>query len=118
MERTQAKPLVCSSSRETRLLAIPVDKSVDVSETQGKPKGKFLGIRHQPSRMLKDLDHVGDLLCLTTPGHTPGHISFLDERDGTLYADDTPITYGGEPHLCGFGPPGFSDPREGPGMRC
>jgi glyoxylase-like metal-dependent hydrolase (beta-lactamase superfamily II) len=25
---------------------------------------------------------------LATPGHTPGHLAFLDTRDGTLYAGD------------------------------
>ena len=30
----------------------------------------------------------GSLRVIDTPGHIPGHMSFLDERDGTLYAGD------------------------------
>jgi glyoxylase-like metal-dependent hydrolase (beta-lactamase superfamily II) len=31
---------------------------------------------------------------VASPGHTPGHLAFLDERDGTLYAGDALHTVG------------------------
>jgi glyoxylase-like metal-dependent hydrolase (beta-lactamase superfamily II) len=37
----------------------------------------------------------GSLRCIGTPGHTPGHMSFLDERDGTLIAGDALVCIGG-----------------------
>ncbi|MBV8563768.1 MAG: MBL fold metallo-hydrolase, partial [Actinobacteria bacterium] len=30
-----------------------------------------------------------------SPGHTPGHVSFLDTRDGSLIVGDTFTTWGG-----------------------
>ena len=33
------------------------------------------------------------LQAIDTPGHTPGHLAFLDERDGTLYAGDALVTF-------------------------
>ena len=32
---------------------------------------------------------------LASPGHTPGHVAYLDERDGTLFCGDTFSTLGG-----------------------
>jgi glyoxylase-like metal-dependent hydrolase (beta-lactamase superfamily II) len=32
---------------------------------------------------------------IETLGHLPGHLSFLDERDGTLYAGDAVVGIGG-----------------------
>jgi glyoxylase-like metal-dependent hydrolase (beta-lactamase superfamily II) len=36
----------------------------------------------------------GSLRCIATPGHIPGHFSFLDERDGTLFAGDALVGVG------------------------
>jgi glyoxylase-like metal-dependent hydrolase (beta-lactamase superfamily II) len=40
-------------------------------------------------------DHVGSLTVVAAPGHTPGHLAFLDTRDGTLIAGDAFQTRGG-----------------------
>ena len=32
---------------------------------------------------------------VATPGHTPGHLAFVDTRDGTLFCGDTYSTLGG-----------------------
>ncbi len=39
------------------------------------------------SRLLTEGDRYGSLLC-SKPRPYPGHLAFLDERDGTLYAGD------------------------------
>lgn len=39
-------------------------------------------------------DRLGSLQVVQTPGHTPGHVAFLDTRDGTLIAGDTFTAYG------------------------
>lgn len=50
---------------------------------------------HHPSRLLVEGDRVGDLLVLHTPGHTPGSICLLDEREHALFSGDTVFTDGG-----------------------
>lgn len=47
------------------------------------------GVRATPAKLLRGGDRVGSLRVLETPGHSPGHLAFFDERDGTLYAGDT-----------------------------
>ena len=42
----------------------------------------------RPARLVADGETIGSLRVLATPGHTPGHLAFLDTRDGTLYAGD------------------------------
>jgi glyoxylase-like metal-dependent hydrolase (beta-lactamase superfamily II) len=48
-----------------------------------------------PTRLLHEGDRVGSLEVIATPGHTPGHCSFLDTRDRTLIAGDAFQTLGG-----------------------
>ena len=38
--------------------------------------------------MVEEGDRIGSLLAISTPGHIHGHLAYLDERDGTLYAGD------------------------------
>jgi glyoxylase-like metal-dependent hydrolase (beta-lactamase superfamily II) len=47
------------------------------------------GCRATPTRRLRGGDRIGSLSVIDTPGHSPGHVAFLDGRDGTLYAGDT-----------------------------
>lgn len=37
---------------------------------------------------LKEADTFGSLRVIETPEHIPGHLSYLDERHGTLFAGD------------------------------
>jgi glyoxylase-like metal-dependent hydrolase (beta-lactamase superfamily II) len=37
---------------------------------------------------------VGSLEVVEAPGHTPGHVAFLDTRDRTVLAGDVFTTYG------------------------
>ena len=48
--------------------------------------------RHPVARLVQQNETVetpvGDLKVIETPGHSPGHISFLRESDGTLFSGD------------------------------
>ena len=48
-----------------------------------------------PIRELRDGDQVRDLRALATPGHTPGHRSFVHDDAGLLFAGDVAGTTGG-----------------------
>jgi glyoxylase-like metal-dependent hydrolase (beta-lactamase superfamily II) len=43
---------------------------------------------------LKAGDRVGSLEVVAAPGHTPGHVAFLDTRDRTLIVGDVFTSYG------------------------
>ena len=64
-------------------------------EPQAKLRGSFVERSTQASRLLKPGDKLGSLRVVATPGHTPDHISFYDERDGTLIAGDAFQTQAG-----------------------
>jgi glyoxylase-like metal-dependent hydrolase (beta-lactamase superfamily II) len=84
---------VAIGERESRFLA--GDLSLDPSEQHDKLRGGFPGAKTKPTRLLKAGDRVGSLEVVASPGHTPGHISFLDTRDRTLIAGDAYSTKGG-----------------------
>lgn len=84
---------VIISARDARLLV--KDLSLDPGEPQHKPRGSLPGASTTPTRTINDGDTVGSLQVIATPGHTPGHLSFLDTRDGTLFAGDAFATLGG-----------------------
>jgi glyoxylase-like metal-dependent hydrolase (beta-lactamase superfamily II) len=60
----------------------------------GKPPGQWPSIKTTPHVRLVAGDRVGSLEVVASPGHTPGHVSFLDTRDRTLIAGDVYTTYG------------------------
>jgi glyoxylase-like metal-dependent hydrolase (beta-lactamase superfamily II) len=62
---------------------------------EGKLPGGWPKLKTRPDIMLKAGDRVGSLEVVPTPGHTPGHVSFLDTRDRTVIAGDVFTTYGG-----------------------
>lgn len=82
-----------ASARDARFLA--GERSLDPDETQGKLRGAYSTIQTRPTNLVQDGDRVGSLLVVASPGHTPGHISLLDQRDGTLIAGDAFQTAGG-----------------------
>ena len=51
-------------------------------------------LRTAPNIRLIAGDRVGSLKVVSTPGHTPGHVAFLDTRDGSLIAGDTVTAIG------------------------
>ena len=54
----------------------------------GKPTGIWPKLATVPNARLAHDATVGSLRVIESPGHTPGHVSFLDTRDGTLIAGD------------------------------
>ena len=108
-----------SNARSLPLLQKPPDVSLQPNEPQTKIRGGVPGIKSRPTKLLTEGDLVGSLRTIETPGHIPGHLSFLDERDGTLYAGDALIAVGGLHHqrlrhlgtsLCQTLSPGTSPP--------
>jgi glyoxylase-like metal-dependent hydrolase (beta-lactamase superfamily II) len=92
-----------SNARSLPLLQKPPDTSLQPTEPQTKIKGGLPGIKSRPAKLVAEGDLVGSLRVIETPGHIPGHLSFLDERDGTLYAGDAIICKGGL-SISGFAP--------------
>jgi glyoxylase-like metal-dependent hydrolase (beta-lactamase superfamily II) len=84
---------VLISARDARLLA--KDMTLDPDEPQSKLRGGYPGAATRPTRTLANGDRVGSLEVVASPGHTPGHVAFLDARDGTLYCGDAFSTLGG-----------------------
>jgi len=78
--------------RESRLLR--GDFSLDPGET-GKPLLGFKRVRSSVHRVLNGGDQVGSLRVVPSPGHTPGHIAYLDVRDNSLIAGDSYMTQKG-----------------------
>jgi glyoxylase-like metal-dependent hydrolase (beta-lactamase superfamily II) len=76
-------------AREARLLAS--DLSLDPGES-GKRLLGFIHVDTKPTQLLTDGDRIGSLVAISSPGHTPGHFSFLDARDGSLIVGDALTT--------------------------
>jgi glyoxylase-like metal-dependent hydrolase (beta-lactamase superfamily II) len=60
----------------------------------GKMPGSWPKITTVPDVRLTGGDRVGSLEVVPAPGHTPGHVAFLDTRDRSLIAGDTYTSYG------------------------
>jgi glyoxylase-like metal-dependent hydrolase (beta-lactamase superfamily II) len=85
---------VIISERDARPLA--GDKSLDPGEPGDNiGKGSFPGAKTSPSRTVVAGDRIASLEVVASPGHTPGHVAFLDTRDRTLICGDAYATLGG-----------------------
>jgi glyoxylase-like metal-dependent hydrolase (beta-lactamase superfamily II) len=60
----------------------------------GKLKGSWSTVKTAADVRLNGGDRVGSLEVVPSPGHTPGHVSFLDTRDRSLIAGDVYTSYG------------------------
>jgi glyoxylase-like metal-dependent hydrolase (beta-lactamase superfamily II) len=60
-----------------------------------KLPGSWPDVETQPDVLLEPGDRVGSLEVIEAPGHTPGHVAFLDTRDRTVFAGDVFTTLGG-----------------------
>jgi glyoxylase-like metal-dependent hydrolase (beta-lactamase superfamily II) len=62
--------------------------------TEGKLSGSWPKVQTVPDVRIKGGDRVGSLEVIDSPGHTPGHVAFLDSRERTLIAGDVFTSYG------------------------
>lgn len=81
------------SARDARFIA--GDRSLDPSEQQGKPRGSWKTLSSKPTRTVGAGERIGSLEAIASPGHTPGHLAFIDTRDRSLVAGDAWVTLGG-----------------------
>ncbi|MEC0181172.1 MBL fold metallo-hydrolase [Paenibacillus peoriae] len=82
------------SRRDARLLR--GDVSLEAGEPDTPIRGSVpKGILTRPDVLLEDGDHVGSLLAISVPGHTPGSMAFLDTRTRALIAGDAFQVRGG-----------------------
>ncbi|MBO8172966.1 MAG: MBL fold metallo-hydrolase [Bacillaceae bacterium] len=75
------------SARDARLL------TGDRALVEGEPGTPIRGgvprsLKTKPDELLKDGDRIGSLMAITTPGHTPGSMSFIDTRHNFIIAGD------------------------------
>jgi glyoxylase-like metal-dependent hydrolase (beta-lactamase superfamily II) len=63
------------------------------SVVEGKPSGSWPKLETKPDTRLNGGERIGSLEVVRSPGHTPGHVAFLDTRERTLIAGDTFTTY-------------------------
>jgi glyoxylase-like metal-dependent hydrolase (beta-lactamase superfamily II) len=59
-----------------------------------KLRGSWPKLTTRPDTLLRGGERIGSLEVVPNPGHTPGHMAFLDTRERTLLAGDTFTTYG------------------------
>ena len=92
-KRLPADVEVAMSAREAELMRGEVRRHPD--EPVGRLRGfVFHEQKTTPDRLLSDGDRVGSLQTIWAPGHTPGHLAFLDTRDNTLIAGDAYLAIG------------------------
>jgi glyoxylase-like metal-dependent hydrolase (beta-lactamase superfamily II) len=61
---------------------------------EGKVRGSWPKLETVPDVRLSGGDRIGSLEVVASPGHSPGHVGFLDTRDRTLIAGDVFTAYG------------------------
>ena len=88
---------------------------------EGKLTGSWPKLETVPDVRLQAGDRVGSLEVVPSPGHSPGHVAFLDTRDRTLIAGDVFTAYGKvagvQPLLLAVPAGGDGDLRQG-GRTC
>ena len=61
---------------------------------EGRLPGSWPKLKTAPDRVLSGGDRVGSLEVIPAPGHTPGHVAYLDTRDRAVIAGDVFVTVG------------------------
>lgn len=79
-------------AREARFLA--GDKRLDDDEQRYPLRGSYNPVMTTPTRLIVAGDMVGSLRVIASPGHTPGHISFVDTRNNGIITGDALHTVG------------------------
>jgi len=82
LERLDGTVQVLMSEPDARALA---GEQVDFGQRR---RGSWPKVAFRPDVLLGHGDRVGSLEVISSPGHTPGHIAFLDTRDRSLLAGD------------------------------
>jgi glyoxylase-like metal-dependent hydrolase (beta-lactamase superfamily II) len=82
---------------EVPVMMSDLDARILAGETvvEGKLTGSWPNLATAPDVILKPGDRVGSLEVVASPGHSPGHVAFLDTRDRSLIAGDVFTTIGG-----------------------
>jgi glyoxylase-like metal-dependent hydrolase (beta-lactamase superfamily II) len=79
---------------DVEVLMPELDAQIHAGE-RAKTKGSWPTLKTTPDVRLQAGDRVCSLEVIASPGHTPGHVSFLDTRDRALIVGDVYTTYGG-----------------------
>ncbi len=81
---------------EVEVLMPELDARIHAGEkvVEGKLTGSWPKLQTVPDVRLAPGDRVGSLEVVASPGHTPGHVAFLDTRDRTLIAGDVYTSFG------------------------
>lgn len=81
---------------EVQVLLGELDARILAGEkvVEGKLPGSWPKVQWAPDVRLTPGHRVGSLEAVVSPGHTPGHMAFLDTRDRTLIAGDVFTSYG------------------------
>jgi glyoxylase-like metal-dependent hydrolase (beta-lactamase superfamily II) len=81
---------------QAQVLMPTVDAQIHAGEAfaEKKPPGSWPSIETRPDVRLEPRDRVGSLEVVATPGHTPGHVAFVDTRDRTVIGGDVFTSYG------------------------
>jgi glyoxylase-like metal-dependent hydrolase (beta-lactamase superfamily II) len=80
-----------------QVLMSELDARIHAGEkvVDGKPPGQWPNLTTAPDVRLTGGERIGSLEVVPTPGHTPGHVSFLDTRDRTIIVGDVFTSIGG-----------------------
>jgi glyoxylase-like metal-dependent hydrolase (beta-lactamase superfamily II) len=70
-----------------------IDAQIHAGERE-KTGGSWPKLETVPDVRLNAGDRIGSLEVVASPGHTPGHVAFLDTRDRALLAGDVFTTFG------------------------
>lgn len=78
---------VLISKRDSRLLS--GDRSLDPDEPDTPVRGGLAKkLKTRADNFIEEGDSIGSLKVIASPGHTPGHMAFLDTRTNALIAGD------------------------------
>lgn len=82
---------------QVEVLMPQLDARIHAGEqvVDGKPPGSWPKLKTAPDVRLTGGERIGSLEVVPTPGHTPGHVSFLDTRDRAIIVGDTYTSIGG-----------------------
>jgi glyoxylase-like metal-dependent hydrolase (beta-lactamase superfamily II) len=81
---------------EVEVLMPQLDARIHAGETvvEGKLTGSWPTLSTTPDTRITGGDRIGSLEVVPTPGHSPGHVAFLDVRDSSVIAGDVYTSYG------------------------